>query len=372
MSKSTYNILESYEVNYERGPEFSGSLPNLREVNAGLEPVEFLGKALNSTLGVPAGPLLNSAYIKLYADLGFDVLTYKTVRTRTQASHAYPNVKAVAATPEIMLRGVKPTLTTLPDDSGLLAELSITNSFGMPSRAPEIWREDVARAKNTLHAGQMLVVSVVGTAQAGGTLAELAADFAQAAEWAALAGAEAVEANLSCPNVQSAEGSLYQSPEAVKLIAQNMKIRLGNLPFLLKIGYLPTYEQVLAVANAAHAGGAAGIAAINTIPANVMDAQGQQALPGAGRLSSGICGAAIKPAGLSMVQRLAHARSELGLTHRDFTIVGVGGIMTAADAIEYYQAGADGAQSGTGAMWNPELAIQFKEAAKSATLVSSR
>lgn len=372
MSKSTYNILESYDVNYEQGPEFDGVLPDLQKVNAGLEPQEFLGKSLNSTLGVPAGPLLNSAYIKLYADLGFDVLTYKTVRTRAQPSHAYPNVKAVTASPEVMLGPSKPTLTTLPDDNGPLSQLSITNSFGMPSRAPEIWREDVAKAKNALHAGQMLVVSVVGTAQAGGTLADLAADFAQAAEWAEWAGADAVEANLSCPNVQSAEGSLYQSPEAVKLIAQCMKERLGSLPFLLKIGYMPKYEQVLAAATAAYSGGAAGIAAINTIPANVVDKQGQQALPGAGRLSSGICGAAIKPAGLTMVQRLAQARRELGLSPREFTIVGVGGIMTATDALEYYQAGADGAQSGTGAMWNPELAVQYKEAVKNSLLVATK
>ena len=176
-----------------------------------------------------------------------------------------------------------------------------------------MWREDVGRAKSALHPGQMLVVSVVGSGQEGGTLLDLAQDFAQAAEWAAEAGADAIEANLSCPNVQSAEGSLYQSAEAVGMIAESMKARLDGVPFLLKIGSLPTYEQVLAVARAAWQGGAAGIAAINTIPAKVFDPAGRQALPGEGRLVSGICGAAIKPAGLEMVKKLGRARNELGL-----------------------------------------------------------
>lgn len=369
-SSSTYNINESYDINYERGPEFHGVLPNLNEINAGLEPVEFLGQKLNSTLGVPAGPLLNATYIKLYADLGFDILTYKTVRTQKQGCHPYPNVKAVEATPENLLnKATKPTLTTRPDDNGPLSQLSITNSFGMPSREPTVWREDVRLAKNFLHPGQMLVVSVVGTIQAGQTLTDLASDFAQAAEWAATAGADAVEANLSCPNVQSGEGSLYQSSEAVGLIAEQMKVRLDSVPFLLKIGSLSEYKQVLAVVKAAHDGGAAGLAAINTIPANVIDEQGQQALPGQGRLVSGICGAAIKPAGLEMVRKLVRARQELGLTLSEFTIVGVGGIMSGVDALEYYENGAEAAQSGTGAMWNPLLAVEFKQLVKSRKLV---
>ena len=374
-TNSTYNIYESYETNYERGPEYSGLLPDLSSLNEGQKQVEFLGKQLNSTLGVPAGPLLNSAFIKLYADLGFDVLTYKTVRTRPNLCHPYPNVMAVNATSEVLLAGgpTKPTLVTLPDDSGPLSELSITNSFGMPSQPSEIWRKDVAKAKSSLHQGQMLVVSVVGSVQEGGTLTDLANDFGQAAQWAAEAGADAIEANLSCPNVRSAEGSLYQSAEAVGLIARVLKERLNHIPFLLKIGFLPTYEQVLAVARAASEGGAAGIAAINTIPANVVDAQGIQALPGEGRLVSGICGAAIKPAGLDMVRKLVRARQELGLSPQQFTVVGVGGIMTAEDVLEFYAAGADGAQSGTGAMWNPDLAQEYKQfVASKAQLAVSR
>lgn len=366
--KGTYNINLTYDENYIAGPQFDGDLPDLSQINRDLPPARFLGYPVNSTLGVPAGPLLNSAYIKLYADLGFDVLTYKTVRTRQHTCHPFPNVRSVE-TPQGWYTqkaepGHKPTLYTYPDfdENGPLDQLSITNSFGMPSRPPQIWREDVTRARTSLHPGQILVVSVVGTAKPDGTLQDMAEDFALAALWAAEAGADAIEANLSCPNVQGSEGSLYQSPAAVKTVAQAINHSLtGRVPFLLKMGYLENQTLLDQVVTAAAEGGAAGIAAINTIPAQVYDRPGQPALPGEGRLVSGICGAGIKSAGLDMTKWLIAARNRLGITADQFAIVGVGGVMTGADAIEYLQMGADGVQSGTGAMWNPYLACEFKQ-----------
>lgn len=366
--KGTYNVKRTYDENYLAGPDFDGELPNLAELNAGLPGETFLGHPVNSTLGVPAGPLLNSAYIKLYADLGFDVLTYKTVRTKAQECHPFPNVRSVATGAGwYQVAGDKPTLTAYPelDESGDLGDLSITNSFGMPSRLPEIWREDVKKAKAGLNAGQVLVVSVVGSSQPGITLEALAADFAQAAAWATESGADVIEANLSCPNVRSGEGSLYQSPVAVKTVAAALSTALsGRVPFLLKMGYLEDFSLIEQVLTAAKEGGASGIAAINTIPAKVYDDAGGQALPGDGRLVSGICGAGIKPAGLAMAARLLHVREKLGLGRRDFAIVGVGGVMTAPDALDYLRLGVDGVQSGTGAMWRPYLAAEVKKLLK--------
>ena len=364
---ATYNTALSYDQNYRAGPVFDGTLPDLADLNEGLPSAEFLGYRVNSTLGVPAGPLLNSAYIRLYADLGFDVLTYKTVRTGAQPCHPFPNVRPVGtesgwyATSDPQ----KPALYTLPAEPPV-AELSITNSFGMPSQPPEIWQADVTRAKAALQTGQVLVVSVVGTARPGGTLEELAADFGRAAGLAAQAGADVIEANLSCPNVQSGEGSLYQSPTAVGLVAGALEETLGQTktPFLLKIGYMTDAGLVRQVMLAARQNGAAGLAAINTIPARVYDRAGQPALPGVGRLVSGICGAGIKEAGLEMAGRLLTARHELNLP--DFALVGVGGVMTGLDALDYLKLGIDGVQSGTGAMWRPDLAAEFKQLLKTA------
>ncbi|MDB5082329.1 MAG: hypothetical protein JWP00_4253 [Chloroflexi bacterium] len=366
--KSTYNINLSYDDNYAAGPDFEGQLPDLSALNSGLAPAHFVGYPVNSTLGVPAGPLLNSAYIKLYARLGFDVLTYKTVRTGYFPSHPFPNVRPVETAPGWYHHpGDKPSLYTLPalDESQPQLNLSITNSFGMPSRDPAVWREDVAEAKAGLNTGQILVVSVVGTVRHGANLEDLAHDFAQASAWAAEAGADIVEANLSCPNVSSGEGSLYQSPAAVSAVARAMWAALGaKTPFLLKVGFLEDQALVQQIVEAAARNGASGLAAINTIPAKVYQAEGQAALPGEGRLVSGICGAGIKEAGLSMTARLLAARNQVGLAKESFSIVGVGGVMTGTDALDYLKLGADGVQSGTGAMWNPYLAVELKQLLK--------
>ena len=90
----------------------------------------------------------------------------------------------------------------------------------------------------------------------------------------------------------------------------------------------------------------------------ILDKDGKQALPGEGRLRSGVCGASIKWAGLDMVKKLKKLRGELGYS---YTIIGVGGVTTADDFFEYRDAGADVVMSATGAMWNPYLAREIKE-----------
>jgi len=101
-----------------------------------------------------------------------------------------------------------------------------------------------------------------------------------------------------------------------------------------------------------------GISAINTISAEIVNESGAQALPGEGRVRSGVCGHAIKWAGLDMVKKLKNLREELGL---GYAIIGVGGVMNADDFFEYRNAGADVVMSATGAMWNPYLAKDIKE-----------
>src|SRR3989338_9119498 len=77
------------------------------------------------------------------------------------------------------------------------------------------------------------------------------------------------------------------------------------------------------------------------------------------RMRSGVCGTAIKWAGLDMTRRLKAAREKTGGTWK---IVGVGGVVTPQDFKEYREAGADVVMSATGAMWNPYLAKEIKEA----------
>ncbi len=156
----------------------------------------------------------------------------------------------------------------------------------------------------------------------------------------------------------SNEGIICYTPDAVRLICEKTKNLIGNIPLVIKLGYFtkeqqPLLEKVVNVSKPY----IAAVSVINTLPVPVVDEQGNQLLPGKGRLKSGACGASIKWAGIDMVQRLNKLRQTKNL---DFKIIGVGGVMNPHNYSEYLSAGADVVQSATGAMWNPNLAVEVK------------
>src|SRR5687768_15538690 len=195
----TYDINQAYQYNYDRGPVFvTKPLP----VPPG--PMkEFLGLEVRSRLGISAGLLLNSKWVLGYAQRGFDILTYKTVRSSYRACYEPPNWVFVEDE-----GGDGPVYATdrIPSNP---AQISSAVCFGMPSMAPQTWRDDVQRAKAALPHGKILIVSVVATPAGDATPRAVADDFAQCAAWAAEAGADVIEANLSCPNVCTNEGNIY-------------------------------------------------------------------------------------------------------------------------------------------------------------------
>lgn len=130
---------------------------------------------------------------------------------------------------------------------------------------------------------------------------------------------------------------------------------IGKTPLILKVGYYKNYEDVEKIAKITNRY-ANAISSINTLQVEVVDKNSKQALPGPNRLRSGVCGSAIKWAGLEMVKKLNKVRKD---RKYKFEIVGVGGVMTSKDYFEYRKAGADLVQSATGAMWNPLLAYEI-------------
>jgi dihydroorotate dehydrogenase (NAD+) catalytic subunit len=353
-----YDPAKTYEDNFENGPFGEYAPPLMPYHHARSKTVDsFLGLPVNIGFGIPAGPLLNSNYVAAALAKGFDVVTYKTQRSVSFSVNEFPNVLYVDVDGDLTLeKAAQPQLgrtTTTADPTSL----TITNSFGNPSRGPEFWVPDLKKALAHVGRGQLLVMSVVGTIQPGFTNDDYYDDFAATAKLAASAGVQAIEVNLSCPNVAS-EGVLCYTPRAVEEICRRTKAAIGHVPLIAKLGYF-TPEQadlledvVTSTQPYAHA-----VAVINTIAAPVVDEHGQQALPGEGRLKSGMCGAGIKWAGLDMTRRLAAIRERLGYK---FDIVGIGGVMTPEDYLEYRAAGADLVQSATGAMWNADLAIDTK------------
>jgi dihydroorotate dehydrogenase len=351
-----YNPAKTYDDNFDDGPEDVSVNPGVY-VNKGEPRFTFLGFKLYSPFGIPAGPLLNSSYVKYAFDKGFDVLCYKTQRSVEFECNEFPNVLYLdvdgdltlekAATPQV---GHTTTTRTKKD-------LSITNSFGNPSRGPDYWIDDLKKAITYQKEGQLLIMSVVGTIKEGFSSDDYFDDFANTALMAVEAGAKVVEVNLSCPNVAN-EGILCYSREAVKSVCEKTKNKIGGVPLIAKFGYFSDEQsELLANIIEDNKDFLAAVSVINTISAPIVDDKGNQALPGPNRLKSGVCGASIKWAGVDMVKKLDKLRKENNYTYE---IIGVGGVMDVDDFREYREAGANVVMSATGAMWNPDLAIEVK------------
>jgi dihydroorotate dehydrogenase (NAD+) catalytic subunit len=346
-----YNPNISYEENFQNGP-FGAFADNGVNENIGEPKYDFFGHKVYSPFGIPAGPLINGKFCKAALDKGFDIVTYKTVRTKAYPCHPWPNVLSVDIKDDLTMSKAQGALVA---DNVFNEPLSITNSFGVPSLDPKFWQKDIASVIKEARTGQIVVGAFQGTKTESGDVGEYINDFCIAARMLKSSGAKVLEVNLSCPNEGTANLLCYdiqRSKEVVKAI----KKEIGETPLIIKIAY---YENFTELRKFVREVGSVvdGISAINTIAAEILDKAGKHALPGVGRARSGVCGHAIKWAGLDMVEKLKEIRQE---TSYNYKIIGVGGVMNAGDFKEYKDKGADFVMSATGAMWNPNLAEEIK------------
>ncbi len=349
-----YDPHKTFDENFDNGPY--GAFKDGKVYHEKEEPkYTFLGHKIYLPFGIPAGPLPNAKFLKAAFEKGFDINHYKTQRSIKFPCNQFPNVLFVKVDGDLTPEKAKIPLVGTPEPTS--SSLNITNSFGNPSRGPDFWQEDMKKAVQATRKGQVMIASVVGTIKKDSSEEDYYDDFALTAGLAAETGAKIIEVNLSCPNVAD-EGILCYTPHAVEKIARKTKEKIGDIPLIVKIGHYSKeqtelLEHILRLLKPF----IAGVAAINTIPAAVVDEHENQALPGPNRLISGICGACIKWAGLDMTKRLAAIREKI---RADYAIIGVGGVVNSKDYHALRQAGADVVQSATGAMWNPFLAQEIK------------
>jgi dihydroorotate dehydrogenase (NAD+) catalytic subunit len=350
--KPTYDINKSYEWNYRNGPLFKGPYPHERKIQRYFRLLDF---KLNSPLGVAAGPLLNSNWIKVYARLGFDILSYKTVRTQKRLSNQAPNcvfVDTKGPLTDDRLGEILYARVNVPDR---IDQISITNSFGVPSRNPSIWQADVERSKGYLSKGQILVVSVMGSSEYYPEREAFIKDFAICAGLAKEAGADVVELDLSCPNSTAEEGMVYLDVKLSGDIIRKVRARIGVTPLFIKVGnFNPNRWDKLRDLLKTTATHISGIAGINTVKMTVMKDNGKPAVPG--RAQSGVCGAAIKESASQFIRWVSEERRREGY---EFVIVGVGGVMTPPDIHQFLAIGIDAVEVATAAMWDPYLAYRY-------------
>ncbi|HEY4526584.1 MAG TPA: hypothetical protein VJK53_01925 [Candidatus Paceibacterota bacterium] len=355
-----YDPTKSYYENWERGP-FNGFADGIVFPTEAERRFDFLGYKINYPFGIPAGPLLNSRFMKAAMEKGFDVPVYKTVRTRIKKCNEWPNVLPVVVDgTDLTLEQAKKGLTVKDDYTEPLA---ITNSFGNPSYPVDVWQKDVAElmAFTKTRPGQIVAGMIEGTRwEDASSDQNFIDDWVLAAQLMKETGVHAIEANFSCPNEGDRVSRLLCfDADMSQKIADAIKNKIGDTPLVIKISHFEDEAELRSLVEKV-ASVVQGIAAINTIPAPVYKKDGTQALPGGPwRLKSGICGAPVKWAGLDMVKRLKKLREELGAKYE---IVGVGGVTVPSNYREYRDAGADVVMSATGAMWNPYLAKEIKDA----------
>lgn len=344
-----YDPEKSYEDNFEHGP-FGGFADKEQVAAIGEPQYELFGFKLHSPFGIPAGPLINGNFVQGALDKGFDIPVYKTVRSGAYPCHPWPNVLSVDVEGDLTLEKAAGRLIA---DHDYHEPLSITNSFGVPSFDPTYWQEDLARVVKGTREGQLVVASFQGT-KTNGSVETYIDDFRTCARLLKETGVKVLEVNLSCPNEGTAHLLCFDTERSV-VVAEAIKNEIGDMPLIVKVAHYPDSalrEFVTKIGSIVD-----GISAINTIAAEILDADGNQALPGEGRLRSGVCGRSIKWAGLDMTRKLKGLREELG---HSYSIIGVGGVTTPEDFKEYRDAGADAVMSATGAMWNPYLARDIK------------
>lgn len=351
MDSKFYDINLSYEQNYERGPigVYKLKKPQFKKINPKFR---FLGFDIDLPYGIASGILLNSKFVKAAFDYGFSICTYKTVRSQSFPCHPFPNVVFVDAPQK--LNPLKTKSLKVKTNGIDVEKISITNSFGVPSKKPQVWQNEVKKSLRYQKENQLLILAFMGTVKKNQTQREFIADFSKAGKLSKETGAKVLEVNLSCPNIAN-EGLVCYDLKLTEKICKVIRETIGNTPLIIKVGYYHRDSDIETIAKIANEY-ANAIAAINTMGVAILNKNGNQALPGPNRLISGVGGHTIKWAGLKMVSKLNLIRNR---KNYKFEIIGIGGVMNPSDYFQYRRAGADAVQSVTAAMWNPYLALDI-------------
>jgi len=229
-------------------------------------------------------------------------------------------------------RAGNPPPRTVETTGGML------NSIGLDNDGIEAFIERLLPFMAGL--GTTIIVSI-----AGRTVDEF---VGMAARLDGVAGVGALELNVSCPNVTGGV-DMGTNPQLCESLVCQVRAACG-LPILAKL--TPNVTDIVAVARAAAAGGADAVSLVNTCLGMAVDWRRRR--PRLGNVLGGLSGPAIKPIALRAVYQVARAV--------DVPIVGIGGIGSIDDVMEFLVAGATAVQIGTANFYNPTVSMQVLDA----------
>ncbi len=159
-------------------------------------------------------------------------------------------------------------------------------------------------------------------------------------------GIAAYELNISCPNVEQDGLCPALSPEATYAIVRLAK-RTSRRPVITKLS--PNVTDIVSIAKAAEEAGSDAVSLINTVLAMAVDVETRR--PRLGSVFGGLSGPAIKPIALRLVYQIA--------SRLKIPVIGLGGIVSGRDALEFIIAGARAVEVGTANLVDPEASIRI-------------
>jgi dihydroorotate dehydrogenase (NAD+) catalytic subunit len=206
---------------------------------------------------------------------------------------------------------------------------SMLNSIGIPSKGVGYFIENVVPFYRAY--GTPLIVSISGNT---------ADEFATLCAEVSVDGVDAIEVNISCPNIEEDGKAFAIRPSSTHEVMRRLR-KATHLPLWAKL--TPNTGETPDVARAAEEGGADALVVANTILSMAIDVRTRR--PKLGNLMGGLSGPSLKPIALRMAYQCARATN--------IPVIGCGGISTVEDAVEYLIAGASAIQVGTATFVNP-------------------
>lgn len=209
-----------------------------------------------------------------------------------------------------------------PNPTAIELEHGIINAMGLPNPGIDNFSEEIKELKNSK---KPIIGSIFGSNTK---------EFIYLATKMQEYGADALELNMSCPHAKGYGLETGSDPKLVKEITSNVK-KSVKIPIFVKIS--PNLTNIVEIAKAAEKGKADAIVTINTVKAMKIDLETQ--MPILSNKIGGYSGKAVKPIGIRCVYEISN--------NIKIPVIGVGGITTGEDMIEYFMAGATAVQIGS-------------------------
>ena len=214
---------------------------------------------------------------------------------------------------------------------------AMLNSIGLENPGLEVFKRDILPQAAQLPTAFIVNISAGTVEEYGEMAAALDVD-----------GVDGLEVNISCPNVKEGGIVFGTDPKAAAAVTASVK-KHTHKPVIVKLS--PNVTSIATMAQAVEAAGADGISLINTIMGMAIDIRRRRLL--LGNITGGMSGPAVKPIALRMVWQAAQAVR--------IPVIGLGGITSAEDAIEFLLAGASGVQVGAQNFQDPGVIAKITQ-----------